>query len=147
MTVILCIKREMKLMSICFENLCWWGWFHVECESKITVANNDLSNRNFLFSRDYGSYPSLENLQEVLVSSNSYSVSSNLDLQCLEQVNLSEREDLLIGKNWFAIHLLLCFLYSVLRHVSFQRWIFVSRGALFQFLTKMCNVIQHITCS
>ena len=34
-----------------------------------------------------------EILQEVLLSRTSYSVFSNLDLECLEQVNVSEQKD------------------------------------------------------
>ena len=57
-------------------------------KSKITVANNDLNIIDFskMAKQDDGSYLSLKNLQEALVS-------SNLDLECLEQVNLSELKD------------------------------------------------------
>ena len=43
--------------------------------------------------QDDGSYLSLEDLQVVLVSSGSHSDPSNLDLECLEQVNVSEPKD------------------------------------------------------
>ena len=54
----------------------------VKLKSNITVANNVLSFADFLRTAklDDGSYLSLEILQEVLVSSGSYSNGSNFDL-------------------------------------------------------------------
>ena len=64
-------------------------------KSKVTVTNNDLRTRDFLKTtkQDDGSYLSLENLQQMLVSSGSYSNASKLDLECLEQVNVSELKE------------------------------------------------------
>ena len=64
----------------------------LKLKSKITVANNDLSFADFLrmTKLDDGSYLSLKNLQEVLVSSGSYSDGPNFDLECLGQVNVSK---------------------------------------------------------
>ena len=42
---------------------------------------------------DDRSYLSLENLQEVPVSSRSYSNGSNFDLECFEQANVSELKE------------------------------------------------------
>ena len=63
----------------------------LKLKSKITVGNNDLSFADFLRmpKLDGGSYLSLKNLQEVLVSSGSYSGSSDVHLECLEEVNVS----------------------------------------------------------
>ena len=83
-------------------------------------------------------YLSLENLQEVLVSSGSYSVAYNLDLECLEQVSVSELKGL------FNRLELICFLFTALFFVSCVPSCFfstlnicISRRALFQFLTKI----------
>ena len=66
----------------------------LKSKSKITVANNDLHFADFLrMTKLDGSYLPLENLQEVLVSRGSYSDSSNFDLECLEQVNVSELKE------------------------------------------------------
>ena len=67
----------------------------LKLKSKITVANNDLHFADFLrmTKLDDGSYLPLENLQEVLVSSGSYSDGSNFDLECLEKVNVSELKE------------------------------------------------------
>ena len=64
-------------------------------KSKITFANNDLSIGHFLKTKkqDDKSYLSLENLQEVLVSSGSCNIAFNLDLECLEKVNVSWLKD------------------------------------------------------
>ena len=69
-----------------------------------------LSIRDFLKTakQDHGSYLSLENLQEVLVGSGSYSVASNLDLECLGQVNISGLKDL------FNRLKLICFSFTAL---------------------------------
>ena len=47
--------------------------------------------------QDDGSYLSLKNLQELLVSGDSYNNTSDLDLENLEQVNVSELKDSLKG--------------------------------------------------
>ena len=67
----------------------------VKLKSKITVANNVLSFADFLrmAKLDDGSYLSLEILQEVLVSSDSYNSGSNFDLECLEEVTVSELKE------------------------------------------------------
>ena len=67
----------------------------LKLKSKITVANNNLNFADFLKTTklDNGSYPSLENIQEVLVSSGSYSNGSNFDLECLKKVNVSELKE------------------------------------------------------
>ena len=69
--------------------------FILKLKSKITVANNYLSFADFLKTTklDDGSYLSLKNLQEVLVSSGSYSDGANFDLECLEQANVSELKE------------------------------------------------------
>ena len=124
------------------------SWCQYACEnlkSKITFAN-DLSIRDFLKTakQDDGSYLSLKNLQELLVSSGSYSITSNLDLVCLEQANVSELKDLFNRLELICFSFNALFSYSVSHHVSFQRWnICISRWALFQFLTKICNVITY----
>ena len=71
----------------------------LKLKSKITVANNDLSFADFLrmTKLDDGSYLSLKNLQEVLVSSGSYSGNSDFDLESLEEVNVSELKESLKG--------------------------------------------------
>ena len=71
----------------------------LKLKSKITVANNNLSFADFLrmTKLDDGSYLSLKNLQEVLVSSGSYSGNSDFDLECLEEVNVSELKESLKG--------------------------------------------------
>ena len=71
----------------------------LKLKSKITVANNDLSFADFLRTTklDNGSCLSLEALQEVLVSSGSYSDGSNFHLKCLEQVNVSELKEFFKG--------------------------------------------------
>ena len=67
----------------------------LKLKSKIIVANNDLNFADFLKTTkmDDGSYLSLENLQEMLVSSGSYSDSSDFDLECLKQANVSELKE------------------------------------------------------
>ena len=64
-------------------------------KSKITVANNDLSIRYFLKTTKQDNRPNLSytNLEEVLVISGSYSITCNLDLECLEQKNVSKLRD------------------------------------------------------
>ena len=64
-------------------------------KSQITVTNNDLSIRYFLKTTKQDNRPNLSytNLEEVLVISGSYSITCNLDLECLEQVNVSELRD------------------------------------------------------
>ena len=64
-------------------------------KSKIAVANNDLSIRYFLKTtkQDNRPYLSHTNVEEALVISGSYSITCNLDLECLEQVNVSELRD------------------------------------------------------
>ena len=47
--------------------------------------------------QDDGSYLSRKNLQELLVSGDSYNNTSDLDLENLEQVNVSELKDSLKG--------------------------------------------------
>ena len=71
----------------------------VKLKSKITVVNNVSGFADFLRmgKLDDGFYLSLENLQEVLVSSGSYSNSSNFDLECLEEVTVSELKESLKG--------------------------------------------------
>ena len=64
-------------------------------KSKITVANNDLNIRYFLKTTKQDNRPNLSytNLEEVLVISGSYSITCNLDLECLEQKNVSKLRD------------------------------------------------------
>ena len=64
-------------------------------KSKITVTNNDLSIRYFLKTTKQDNRPNLSytNLEEVLVISGSYSITCNLDLECLEQKNVSKLRD------------------------------------------------------
>ena len=79
--------------------ICVYGvGFSLKLESKITVMNNNLSIADFLkiTKLDDGSYLSLENLL-VLVASSSFSDGSNLNLECFEQVNVSELRDLYNG--------------------------------------------------
>ena len=79
--------------------ICVYGvGFLLKLESKITVMNNNLSIADFLkiTKLDDGSYLSLENLL-VLVASSSFSDGSNLNLECFEQVNVSELRDLYKG--------------------------------------------------
>ena len=67
----------------------------VKLKSKITVTNNSLSFADFLRTTklDDGSYLSLDYLQEVLISSGSYSNGSNFDLECLEELTVSELKE------------------------------------------------------
>ena len=71
----------------------------LKLKSKITVANNNLNFADFLKTTklDNGSYLSLENIQEVLVSSGSYSNGSYFDLECLKKVNVSELKECFKG--------------------------------------------------
>ena len=80
--------------------ICVWGVDStLKLKSKITVANNNLNFADFLKTTklDNGSYLSLENIQEVLVSSGSYSNGSNFDLECLKKVNVSELKECFKG--------------------------------------------------
>ena len=61
----------------------------LKLKGKITVANNDLRFADFLKKTKLDDGPYME----VLVSSGSYSESSNFDLKYLEQVNVSELKE------------------------------------------------------
>ena len=69
----------------------------VKLKSKITVVNNVSSFADFLRTAklDDGSYLSLE--KRGACQSGSYSNSSNFDLECLEEVTVSELKESLKG--------------------------------------------------
>ena len=69
----------------------------LKLKSKITVANRSFADFSKTAKQNDRSYLSLENLQEVLLSSGSYSDGSDFDLECLEQVNVSELKESFSG--------------------------------------------------